>query len=382
MSLTHPVFIAVLLIFPLLPHHRIRWRLALLVGFSLLVLGFSFKSTVEVLVFGVWLISPTILSRLNVKKSLIITIMVIGFIYLNGYTAGLSSLGLTQPGFRLIGLSYILFRQIDYLLNEPTEPWSFERGLWYFGYVTSFYTLIAGPIQRYPAFVEMMSKTNRNELPDQDLHRVLTGLVKVVFISAILKDQTDAAFAAMVQTPAMMLVFALLNSTYLYMNFSGYMDVVVGAARLAGLSLPENFNRPWLARDLADFWSRWHMTLSSWLTDYVHNPILTVINRTERIAIENAQIIAIAVTFLIVGLWHGSTVNYVVYAILQAVGLGFYAWRNRRLIKRFGSRKQANAYRNQKVVTMVERMVTLTYMVISFSFVGYDMLGMLLRITA
>jgi D-alanyl-lipoteichoic acid acyltransferase DltB (MBOAT superfamily) len=382
MSLTHPVLLAALLLFPLLPQHRVQLRLFLLGAFSLIVLGFSFKNGVEALIFGLWVAVPYILSALNTKKSLIIISLIVGFIYLNGYTAGLTSLGFVQPGFRLIGLSYILFRQIDYLLNTRSEPISFRNGLWYFGYVTSFYALLAGPIQRYSTFVTMMSGSETDELPDQALQRVVTGLVKVVVISALLKQQTDIAYEAITKAPLMFIVFALLNAVYVYFNFSGYMDVVLGAAKLAGMTLPENFNKPWLAKDLVDFWSRWHMTLSSWLTDYVHNPILTILNRTERIAIEQAQIVAIAVTFLLVGLWHGSTVNYVVYAILQAFGLGFNAWRNRRLIHRFGSRKLANAYRNRRSIQMIERMVTLTYMVISFSFVGYDMLGMLLRVTS
>ncbi len=381
MSLTHPVLIAALLLFPLLPQHRVQLRVFLLGIFSLLVLGFSFNSGLEALVFAAWIGLPYVLFTLNAKKALIITGLVVGFVYLNGYTAGLASWGVVQPGFRLIGLSYILFRQIDYLLNARPEPVSWRNGLWYFGYVTSFYALLAGPIQRYSAFVAMMSGSETEALPDQAMQRLFTGLVKVVVVSALLKTQTDAAYAAIAETPWMFIPFALLNAVYLYFNFSGYMDVVLGAAKLAGMTLPENFNKPWLAKDLVDFWSRWHMTLSSWLTDYVHNPILTILNRTERIAIEQAQIVAIAVTFLVVGLWHGSTVNYVVYAVLQAIGLGFNAWRNRRLIHRFGSRKLANAYRNRLPVQVIERGITLIYMVISFSFVGYDMLGMLLRAT-
>jgi D-alanyl-lipoteichoic acid acyltransferase DltB (MBOAT superfamily) len=106
---------------------------------------------------------------------------------------------------------------------------------------------------------------------------------------------------------------------YLYLNFSGYTDVVIAISRLCGMTtMPENFNRPYLARNVQDFWTRWHMSFSTWIRDYVFTPLskrlvaATVPGRAEAMLA-----VAVVLTFIIVGAWHGTTLSFVIFGLLH-----------------------------------------------------------------
>jgi alginate O-acetyltransferase complex protein AlgI len=110
---------------------------------------------------------------------------------------------------------------------------------------------------------------------------------------------------------------------YLYCNFSGYTDIVIGLARFYRLELPENFNRPFTATSFLDFWSRWHMTLSEWLKTYVYNPlVMALMDRfpSPRVA-PFLAVGAFFVTFFLIGLWHGQTSEFAVYGLLLGLGV-------------------------------------------------------------
>jgi D-alanyl-lipoteichoic acid acyltransferase DltB (MBOAT superfamily) len=110
---------------------------------------------------------------------------------------------------------------------------------------------------------------------------------------------------------------------YLYFNFSGYTDFVIGCAALFGLRLPENFNHPFTSVNFLEFWSRWHISLSSWLKAYVYNPLLSgLMRRTQSPVIEPfLAVIAFFVTFFLVGAWHGQTSEFLFFGLLQGGGV-------------------------------------------------------------
>ena len=110
---------------------------------------------------------------------------------------------------------------------------------------------------------------------------------------------------------------------YLYFNFSGYVDVVIGVARFFGIVLPENFDHPFSAENFINFWSRWHMTLSGWLKTYVYNPsIMFLMERvTQRSLAPYLAAAAFFVTFFLVGLWHGQTSEFLFFGFLQGGGV-------------------------------------------------------------
>lgn len=115
---------------------------------------------------------------------------------------------------------------------------------------------------------------------------------------------------------------AITYTIYLYTNFSGYMDIVIGVGRLLGQDLPENFNKPFLARNFLEFWSRWHMTLSQWFKTYLFNPFMSLlINRVPQPAmVPYLGVTAFFATFFVMGIWHGTTMVFVIYGLLMGAG--------------------------------------------------------------
>jgi D-alanyl-lipoteichoic acid acyltransferase DltB (MBOAT superfamily) len=118
------------------------------------------------------------------------------------------------------------------------------------------------------------------------------------------------------------LVFAL-YPIFLYCNFSGFIDIVIGVGELLGFRLPENFNRPFSARNFLDFWGQWHITLSNWLKRYVFNPLmLTVMRRFPSVSLEPFwAVLAYFITFALIGVWHGQTSEFLFFGFLQGLGV-------------------------------------------------------------
>jgi D-alanyl-lipoteichoic acid acyltransferase DltB (MBOAT superfamily) len=146
--------------------------------------------------------------------------------------------------------------------------------------------------------------------------------------------------------------------------------------KLSGFKIDENFNKPYLAVDLSDFWSRWHMTLTQWLTNYVFNPIVVIFARTEKLSIEKVQVLAFFITFLVAGLWHGTTMNFLIYGLLQGLGVSLSKVITDYRIKRLGGRKAFRAHRQKPWVKAIEMTITLSYVSLSFLFFSFDVLAL------
>ena len=234
----------------------------------------------------------------------------------------------------MVGFSYILFRVIHLaidisqgMLQDKVEPIAF------FNYTCNFLSFVSGPIQRYQDFVK--SGNTRLQLDDEKVFaafsRIVGGFVKVAVISGV----ADQIFN-MLATPllehsggipisALAIRFAaasLVYVIYLYYNFSGYMDIVIGIGWLIGLDLPENFNKPFSSRNFLEFWSRWHMTLSGWFKTYVFNPLMKcMINRVQAVSMQPAVgVIAFFLTFMLMGMWHGTTGMFLIYGLMMGAG--------------------------------------------------------------
>lgn len=149
---------------------------------------------------------------------------------------------------------------------------------------------------------------------------------------------------------------------YIFANFSGYTDVVIGAARLSGLRLPENFNRPFSAASFIEFWNRWHMTLSNWLRVYVYNPLLMTLMRRFP-APEYASwltVLCFFVTFFLVGAWHGQTSEFLFYGVLQGGGVAVNKLWQLQMAQRLG-RKPYRALSARPLYVAVARGLTFTF---------------------
>jgi D-alanyl-lipoteichoic acid acyltransferase DltB (MBOAT superfamily) len=239
--------------------------------------------------------------------------------------------GVLQQVVRITGLSYMLFRQIHVLVDASQGQ--FERiSLWsYVNYQLNLFTILAGPIQRFQDFDAQWQKL-QPALADphdmlQNCQRLLLGVLKIALIAPLFYKGWDELQGPMVNMHisgwkylAEFPVVFYFYPIYLYFNFAGYCDIVIAASRFFGMKLPENFNRPYLARNVIDFWTRWHITLGLWIRDYLFMPMYKpIVERWPK----RAPSLAFAcyfVAFLVAGAWHGSTLNFVVYGLWQGMG--------------------------------------------------------------
>lgn len=227
------------------------------------------------------------------------------------------------PDFLLpVGISFYLFKSISYTIDcyrGAIEP---ERSfLRYALYVSFFPQLMAGPIDRAGnllAQIRLGPKITGNDI-SEGLSLFVVGLFKKLALADFLGLYVDRIFASPDRFASPALILAVLTFGWqLYFDFSGYTDMARGIARLLGFQTPLNFNHPFLATGFGDFWSRWHITLSNWLRDYIYIPLIAVgrIRHPRYILYRNTL-----VTMLISGLWHGAAWTFVVWGALHGIGI-------------------------------------------------------------
>lgn len=310
-----------------------KWFLPALSVISLLLLA-SWLSAVELLVLALFLGPPYLAMRIAWGKEIYgASLLVAGtvgwqvllFVYLRKYEwAG--DFEFLQHPIAIVGLSYMLFRVIHLTVEAPYLGHLKFSAARYFAYTTSFWTLLSGPIQRYEAFTQGLGTTG---LPSEDdvlaaSHRLINGLIKAFVIAPVFLPASD--IGALAAADANWLDFAIVlyaYPIYLYLNFSGYTDLVIALARLCGVdTMPENFNRPYAARNLLDFWGRWHISFGVWIRQYIFNPLSkSLLRKGPRWAENYLLAVCVIVTFVLVGAWHGTTGNFIVFGLLHGVGI-------------------------------------------------------------
>lgn len=223
-----------------------------------------------------------------------------------------------------LGLSVMTFQAVSYTVDRYRRQ--LDTGAWphYAVYMTFFPHLAAGPILRASDFVNQI--VNRSDVSSDDIReglwRIVRGLVKKLILSDVIaKAGVDPIFTDPASFSSLEIQIALLAYTFqIYLDFSGYTDVVIGSARLLGLKLPENFNRPYHASSIAEYWRRWHMSLSAWVTQYVYYPLGG--SRVERWKIYRNVMISI----LLLAVWHGVTLNFLLYGLLHGTAVCMNRW--------------------------------------------------------
>jgi alginate O-acetyltransferase complex protein AlgI len=223
--------------------------------------------------------------------------------------------GLIYP----LGFSYITFQLIAYLMDVSRARVQAEHNPVQFAlYVFYFPKIITGPITRYQQFLaERNAASFSYENIANGLRRFALGLFKKALIADQLGRVTAAAFH--LQTPDfstgvawfVLIAYAL----QIYFDFSGYADMALGLAQTMGIRLPENFNNPYWAVSVSDFWRRWHMTLAAWFREYVFYPL-----ERKRLPFAGQQI-NILIVFLLTGLWHGLTLPFVLWGLVHGLAL-------------------------------------------------------------
>jgi D-alanyl-lipoteichoic acid acyltransferase DltB (MBOAT superfamily) len=286
----------------------------------------------------------------------------------DSFQAPLRAVSIPYVSALLLGLSYLTFRLChlvqevrDNAVEMPTLPE-------YLSFSFFVPTLSLGPISPYSTFIASCRNLDRERTPvNRSLLRIVVGLTKFLVLSTLLNQYTyaglllDGHVHAKIDLPIAIVSYTL----YLYCNFSGFCDMVVGVSGLIGIEVMENFNAPFSARNLQDFWARWHISLSSWLRDMMFTPLVKIlVTKFGPNSMNNAIAFSICGVFIVIGVWHGVGVNFALFGLAQGVGVASVHYYTIFIKRRLG-KKSYIAYSQNPCIRAVGRGLTFVYFSLS-----------------
>jgi len=218
-----------------------------------------------------------------------------------------------------LGISFYTFRTLSYIIDiyqgktKPVTDW-----VVFFSYVAFFPCVVSGPIDRANLLVPQLEKKRvfTYESGVDGIRQILWGLFKKIVIAdtcAIISDQIFDHYQTL--PGSTLFIGAFFFCVDLYADFSGYSDIAIGVARLLGFNVTRNFNYPYFAQNIPDYWRRWHISLTSWVTDYVFTPL----SISLRDYAKWGTILAIILNMVIVGVWHGPNWTFVLYGFISGL---------------------------------------------------------------
>lgn len=220
-----------------------------------------------------------------------------------------------------IGLSFHTFQAMSYTIEVYRGNFKAERHFGIYALYVMFYPqLVAGPIERPQNVLTQLHKKYDFELPRvlSGLRMMLWGIFKKVAVADLLAGMVNTAYNDIESSSGWALLFATyLFSIQIYCDFSGYSDIALGSARILGINLMENFRTPYFAKSIAEFWKRWHISLSTWFRDYLY--ITLGGNKTTK----SKWLSNLMIVFLISGLWHGANWTFMIWGFLHGAYLIF-----------------------------------------------------------
>ena len=262
-----------------------------------------------------------------------------------------------------IGISYMSFKTIQIMLEISDglikEKISIKD---YLQFLLFFPTVSAGPIDRSRRFLkeinEVMPRKEYLELAGDGVYRIVLGLLYKIVLSTYVYQMLLALNNT--GTVVYSIKYMYLYTLYLFFDFAGYSLMAVGSSNILGIQTPMNFNKPFLSVDIKDFWTRWHITLSTWLRDFVFSRVLMQVIRKKwfKNRLHNATY-AYMVNMLVMGFWHGLSISYIVYGFYHGVLMaGFEVYQ-----------KKSNFYKknkNKKWYKLLSWFVTMNLVMIGF----------------
>lgn len=290
----------------------------------LLIIGMSFMSYV----FAILIQERKIISKLLLKAGILICIFVLFiFKYYNffgSYAVKLvneilsSNLEFSLLNIGLsVGVSFYTFEIISYLVDVCNEKIAAERNLvYYFLYLSFFPKVLSGPIERAGHFLPQLKTEHKFEWDNinNGFKVFLFGLFKKIALADRLSIFVNAVFDNIYSFSGVTIILAVLAFTIqIYCDFSGYSDMAIGIAKMLGFELSNNFDVPYFSPSIKEFWRRWHITLSSWLRDYIYIPL-----GGSRVTAARTRI-NLLVTFVVSGLWHGANWTYVLWGLVHGI---------------------------------------------------------------
>lgn len=325
-----------------------RWLLALSAGMLTVqfwrplevVPGAAVRELWIVLAYGAlqWAVLRAFLSRRASGRSVRLTAVAVVAALLPLAAAKLAPVVAPQTLIGFLGISYVTFRAVDVLFDVHDGLVTRVPAGSYFAYLFFFPTISAGPIDRYRRFVtELETARTRSDLVrdlDAAAHKLVNGIWFKFVLAALVQHYWlthAAAQSGMLATMSYMYAY----SAYLFFDFTGYTDFALAVSYLLGVHPPENFRRPYLARNIADFWNRWHISLSHWFRDQIFMRVsITALKRRWVSGAVAGSALAFLVTFGLMGIWHGVALQFVLYGLYHAALLSAYT-----ALSRWGKRR-------------------------------------------
>jgi alginate O-acetyltransferase complex protein AlgI len=222
-----------------------------------------------------------------------------------------------------LGISYFTFKLIHYVIERARGNLA-PHGFWDFvSYIALVPIFTAGPIERFDHYLSRREDAWRAQSAAEGATRIAHGLIKKFLIAnlvllPLLSSVRDGGelLQDLSRLPTWKVwAFCVRSFLYLYLDFSAYSDIAIGASRLFGLNILENFNWPVLASNISEFWKRWHMTLAGWCQSYVYMPT---------IGLTRNPYVATYATFLAIGLWHSASPGWILWGLYHATGISVY----------------------------------------------------------
>lgn len=371
----------VLLLYFVLPK-KARWPMLLAASYFFYM---CYSPDLVFLILGTTLISwvcsrvientdKTALKRLAIVITLVVSLGVLFFYkYFNFISTAVNSaiglfgaagdpilLDLVLP----VGISFYTFQTLSYAIDVYRGDIKAERNFFFYALFVSFFPqLVAGPIERPDNLIPQLREAHPWSTPDaiKGAKHMLVGFFKKVCVADLLSGAVDSVYNAPDEAGSLAIVIAtVFFAIQIYCDFSGYTDIAIGCARIMGIRLMKNFDHPYSATTIKEFWSRWHISLSSWFRDYLYIPLGG--SRCAR----PRHLFNLFVVFLVSGLWHGANWTFVVWGALHGLYqiIGNLTARPRaRLVEKMGKTASSSS------VVWPRRVITFT--LVSFAWIFF-----------
>ena len=315
-----------LLAYFIVPARFVKARNSVLLAASLVFYGWGEPKYILIMIFSIVFNYVCGLAAGKNRSKAVLILCVVGNLALLGYfkytdfvletVNRLAEAGLALPGIALpIGISFYTFQTMSYVIDVYRGKVEAQRDIITFGtYVTLFPQLIAGPIVRYSDVAVMLvgRKTNLEQIAE-GVRRFIIGFGKKV----LLANQIYVVWMELSAMENLSVSAAWLGAVaftfQIYFDFSGYSDMAIGLGKIFGFDYLENFNYPYISRSITEFWLRWHMSLSSWFKEYVYIPLGGNRKGLSR------QLINISIVWILTGLWHGASWNFVMWGVYYGI---------------------------------------------------------------
>ncbi len=321
----------VLLLYFVLPKAA-KWPMLLVASY---IFYLAYQPELVFLIFGTtlisWISSVIIsntdkrwLKRLSITVTIIASLGVLFFYKYFDFLAGtffdifgrqgdFVSLNLILP----VGISFYTFQTLSYAIDVYRGDVEVEKNFFFYALFVSFFPqLVAGPIERpsnlIPQLKEAHKWSNENALAGSKL--MLLGFFKKICVADLLAGYVESIYESPAEASALAVIIAtVMFALQIYCDFSGYTDIAIGCSRVMGIKLMKNFDRPYSSTSIKEFWSRWHISLSTWFKDYLYIPLGG--NRRGSVR----TLINVLIVFTVSGLWHGAAWTFVLWGLLHGI---------------------------------------------------------------